>query len=623
MRSARMVLALGMVVSFGILCLPIRAADSKTYTEDFEEPGTPLEPGTPEDFVVYRPDGVIEDGWLVLRATGGGEPFAWAGTEGIATAFDKIESISFTIEFVGVPGDAVGRHGGAFVCAKEATSRAGAASGYLVDWIDRPADRGYRVHKYTNGGLTNLGIFPSPTDEPGAEWRIEFDDDGFTLTVDGEEIGRADDFAGPFRNGYVGFWAYTNSVAGQEIMFDDVEVVYTPATCPRISPADATALAGDTVTFTISIPTGANANDAYVVTVTSSDPDVAVPAGAVGGTADIEFPAAGPQSLTVDVEALGAGEAEICVSGKGADCPCEGETLATVVVTDVVPHFCDDFADDDEGMPPLEWTVLGGMWTVMEERLDILATGGEAWIVAGNPAVPIAAVETIKLNIELSNDVDFNVGKHGGIQFFAQGAVNRWSTSGYTIDWIDRAADQGYRFIRWDNGGVNFIGQTPAGLYPEPAYEWRVESDDEWLWFYADDELVFEVQDGTYRGGYFALWAYGNSTHMVVDDVCVGTDCCGIRPGQPFVRGSADGDVALTLGDAITTLNYLFASGATPPCLKAADCDDSGDLTLGDPIIFLNFMFAGGRAPAPPIPGCGPDPTDDTLTCESFPGCPK
>jgi len=81
-----------------------------------------------------------------------------------------------------------------------------------------------------------------------------------------------------------------------------------------------------------------------------------------------------------------------------------------------------------------------------------------------------------------------------------------------------------------------------------------------------------------------------------------------------FRRGDVDGDGFITLGDAIALLNYLFASGRTPPCLDAADFEDDGILALGDAVSLLNYQFASGRPPAPPGPtACGADPTDDPL----------
>jgi hypothetical protein len=75
------------------------------------------------------------------------------------------------------------------------------------------------------------------------------------------------------------------------------------------------------------------------------------------------------------------------------------------------------------------------------------------------------------------------------------------------------------------------------------------------------------------------------------------------------------------LSDAIHTLAYLFLGGEAPPCLKSADANDSGDLDLSDPVYLLVHLFLGGPPPPSPHPGCGLDPTPDSLTCEVPPSC--
>ena len=73
--------------------------------------------------------------------------------------------------------------------------------------------------------------------------------------------------------------------------------------------------------------------------------------------------------------------------------------------------------------------------------------------------------------------------------------------------------------------------------------------------------------------------------------------------------------------DGIAILNFLFSGGATPPCLDAADTDDSGSVAITDGIAILNFLFSGGDEPKPPSPECGTDPTEDTLVCVSIGPC--
>ncbi|MBI4604155.1 MAG: IPT/TIG domain-containing protein [Planctomycetes bacterium] len=82
---------------------------------------------------------------------------------------------------------------------------------------------------------------------------------------------------------------------------------------------------------------------------------------------------------------------------------------------------------------------------------------------------------------------------------------------------------------------------------------------------------------------------------------------------KPFVRGNANNDANVDLSDAVFTLNYLFAGGATPVCLDAADANDVGSVDLSDPIYLLNFLFQGGNPIPPPYPAPGTDPTPDVI----------
>ena len=83
--------------------------------------------------------------------------------------------------------------------------------------------------------------------------------------------------------------------------------------------------------------------------------------------------------------------------------------------------------------------------------------------------------------------------------------------------------------------------------------------------------------------------------------------------GPFFRRGDANDDGLLNIADAITTLSYLFAGAAPPPCPDAADTNDDGVLNIADAITTLSHLFAGSGPLPPPFPDCGPDPTDDML----------
>jgi hypothetical protein len=82
-----------------------------------------------------------------------------------------------------------------------------------------------------------------------------------------------------------------------------------------------------------------------------------------------------------------------------------------------------------------------------------------------------------------------------------------------------------------------------------------------------------------------------------------------------FMRGDANGDGAVDISDAQTSLDYLFLDGRTPACLDAADFNDDGLLDLADPVSTLQFLFLGGASPPPPYPEPGMDPTQDSMGC--------
>ena len=88
-----------------------------------------------------------------------------------------------------------------------------------------------------------------------------------------------------------------------------------------------------------------------------------------------------------------------------------------------------------------------------------------------------------------------------------------------------------------------------------------------------------------------------------------------------FLRGDCNADGNVDLADAACVLNWLFAGGAAPFCVKAADANDTGTINLTDSVYLLNFLFSGGPAPAAPFAECGADPTPDELRCDRFGLC--
>lgn len=68
-------------------------------------------------------------------------------------------------------------------------------------------------------------------------------------------------------------------------------------------------------------------------------------------------------------------------------------------------------------------------------------------------------------------------------------------------------------------------------------------------------------------------------------------------PGTSFIRGDANGDGIIDLGDAVCILNYLFKGDDPPDPLDAGDANCDGIVDLGDAIYLLNYLFKGGDPP--------------------------
>jgi len=104
---------------------------------------------------------------------------------------------------------------------------------------------------------------------------------------------------------------------------------------------------------------------------------------------------------------------------------------------------------------------------------------------------------------------------------------------------------------------------------------------------------------------------------------CMAREFSVAEPQRPrFLRGDANGDAAIDLPDAVRIIWYLFLGSEKPGCMDAADADDTGDLDLSDAMYLLGWLFTGAND-APPAPGpetAGPDPTEDELDCQEYPG---
>ncbi len=181
--------------------------------------------------------------------------------------------------------------------------------------------------------------------------------------------------------------------------------------------------------------------------------------------------------------------------------------------------------------PPQYWTPFSGDWGLLDGRMVTQTSGQENWIWAGLPPVVNQGDFVAELKLEFASVPDDEIGRHGGIMFFASVATHRFDSAmnGYTIDWIDRLGDHGFRLFRWDNGWYVPLAAGATNL-ANPPQLWQLEDRGDVIRFRGDGQLIFEVTDATYRQGHFGIWAHGwtgvpgfNIQRLLVDDVKVGT----------------------------------------------------------------------------------------------------
>lgn len=172
---------------------------------------------------------------------------------------------------------------------------------------------------------------------------------------------------------------------------------------------------------------------------------------------------------------------------------------------------------------------------------------------------------------------------------------------------VELTGDPDFDLLRITAGGNNALpspGFTTARLLPSGSY--AVDS-----FFDVTYEIVFVGAAGGPLAG-----RSGITTDTV--RVQLGN---GVSEVPRFVRGDANVDGALNVGDTIAVLAQLF-SAAPQICRDASDANDDGSLNLADPVFILGFLFQGGGLPPAPGLVCGEDPTADTLDCGDDSACP-
>ncbi len=82
--------------------------------------------------------------------------------------------------------------------------------------------------------------------------------------------------------------------------------------------------------------------------------------------------------------------------------------------------------------------------------------------------------------------------------------------------------------------------------------------------------------------------AYNPATVSFIDGSITLTD---------IIRGDANGDGEVNIGDAVSLINYIFNGGAAPVLAINGDANHDGTVNIADVVYLINFIFNGGPAP--------------------------
>jgi len=66
-----------------------------------------------------------------------------------------------------------------------------------------------------------------------------------------------------------------------------------------------------------------------------------------------------------------------------------------------------------------------------------------------------------------------------------------------------------------------------------------------------------------------------------------------------YIRGDANRDGKIDLGDLVYLLNYLYKNGPVPVPLGSGDVNCDGQIQIGDVVYLINYLYHFG-----PAPGC-------------------
>ena len=108
------------------------------------------------------------------------------------------------------------------------------------------------------------------------------------------------------------------------------------------------------------------------------------------------------------------------------------------------------------------------------------------------------------------------------------------------------------------------------------------------------------LQEGLYIGTEKAFWQFFDG---LIDEVKIYSRALSPEEIQDefesgFIRGDANADGIVNVGDVVYLVSYLYKNGPTPNPSDAGDCNCDGIVNLGDVVYLVSYLYKNGPPPS-------------------------
>jgi len=124
-------------------------------------------------------------------------------------------------------------------------------------------------------------------------------------------------------------------------------------------------------------------------------------------------------------------------------------------------------------------------------------------------------------------------------------------------------------------------------------WDWGDGDISPWLGPYGSGTQVDQAHTWTDRGNYDIKV----KTKDIYDEESQWSDVASIMMGM---RGDANNDAVINVGDAVYIINYVFKGGSAPIPVEGGNANCDAAVNVGDAVYIINYVFKGGQAPGCP-----------------------